>query len=127
MISQNYPVIETLQHLAIHNDIWIWSGRSDEVWNDTRVWLRRHVKYFQEFRMRPEDDFTPDDQLKIGWLKSLPDDQRKRIRAVFDDRDKMVKAWRDNGPACFQVAPGNFRSMYSLWEVIRAIILPQLL
>jgi hypothetical protein len=27
---------------------------------------------------------------------------------TFDDRDKVVKMWRDNGIICFQVAPGDF-------------------
>lgn len=104
----NYPVIETLQHLAIHNDIWIWSGRSDEVRWATHHWLQRHVRLHQELRMRNADDFTPDEQLKKSWLDGLPESKRKRIRAVFDDRDKVVKMWRDNGVPCFQVAPGNF-------------------
>ena len=30
------------------------------------------------------------------------------IMCVFDDRDKVVKMWRENGISCFQVAPGNF-------------------
>jgi len=27
---------------------------------------------------------------------------------VFDDRDKVVNMWRENGIPCLQVAPGNF-------------------
>jgi len=27
---------------------------------------------------------------------------------VFDDRDRVVKMWRENGIRCFQVAEGNF-------------------
>jgi hypothetical protein len=30
------------------------------------------------------------------------------ILCIFDDRDKVVKMWRSNGIACFQVAPGDF-------------------
>ena len=49
----------------------------------------------------------PDDELKKRWLDQLftnTDD----VHCVFDDRDKVVKMWRDNGLTCFQVAPGNF-------------------
>jgi len=27
---------------------------------------------------------------------------------VYDDRDQVVKMWRDEGLTCMQVAPGNF-------------------
>ena len=30
------------------------------------------------------------------------------VVAVFDDRDKVVKMWREIGLTCMQVAPGNF-------------------
>ncbi|WP_435575134.1 hypothetical protein [Burkholderia plantarii] len=33
---------------------------------------------------------------------------RRRIVAVFDDRDSVVAMWRDAGVTCFQVAPGEF-------------------
>lgn len=33
---------------------------------------------------------------------------RRRLVAVFDDRDKVVSMWRARGVACFQVAPGAF-------------------
>jgi hypothetical protein len=37
-----------------------------------------------------------------------PTHDRMRLMCVFDDRDKVVKMWRDEGVACFQVAPGEF-------------------
>ena len=48
----------------------------------------------------------PDEKLKKSWLTDLtkPD----RVMCVFDDRDKVVKMWRDNGLTCFQVAEGAF-------------------
>ncbi len=51
--------------------------------------------------------FMPDDQLKKLWLDQLfpnTDD----VLCVFDDRDKVVKMWRENGLSCLQVAEGNF-------------------
>jgi hypothetical protein len=32
----------------------------------------------------------------------------KTIMCAFDDRDKVVKMWRDNNISCFQVGYGNF-------------------
>jgi hypothetical protein len=34
--------------------------------------------------------------------------QGKEIMCVFDDRDKVVKMWRENGISCFQVNYGDF-------------------
>ena len=51
----------------------------------------------------------PDDTLKQNWLDLLfPDNKKEDIVCVFDDRDKVVKMWRDNGLTCFQVAEGAF-------------------
>jgi len=53
--------------------------------------------------------FMPDDKLKKKWLDDIfPGDKKDSILCVFDDRDKVVKMWRDNGLSCFQVADGNF-------------------
>ena len=40
---------------------------------------------------------------------------------VVDDRDKVVKMWRDLGLNTFQVAPGNFQSIMML-EVLKNLI-----
>lgn len=114
----NVPVIQTLQALRSSGaEIWIWSGRSDEVRQQTVDWLRLHIgrwsgfEWFrapEAFLMRKADDFTPDDELKLGWLAGLEPPERARLTAVFDDRDKVVAMWRKFGVPCFQVAPGGF-------------------
>jgi hypothetical protein len=58
--------------------------------------------------MRPEGDFTPDEQLKFSWLTEMEPPERNRLIATFDDREKVVKMWREAGVPCFQVAPGAF-------------------
>jgi hypothetical protein len=35
-------------------------------------------------------------------------DWKDDVVAVFDDRDKVVNMWRENGLTCMQVAYGNF-------------------
>jgi hypothetical protein len=112
----NWPVIYTLTALMKSGaDVWVWSGRSAEVMNETLSWLHRFVSQgFGEdaediqLCMRPEGDFTPDEQLKAGWLESLNEFDRRRLVAIFDDRQKVVDMWRSKGVACFQVAPGTF-------------------
>lgn len=107
----NLPVIETLRALADAGaDVWVFSGRSDEVREQTHDWLCKHVLFLfeQHVMMRPAGDFTPDDRLKLRWLNEMLPADRERLVAVFEDRDRMVKMWRAQGIACFQVAPGDF-------------------
>ena len=59
--------------------------------------------------MRPATDYTPDNDLKQAWLNQhFPGDQKDRILCVYDDRNQVVKMWRDSGLTCMQVAPGDF-------------------
>ena len=83
----------------------IFSGRDEISRAETEAWLDGYDVHFHTMKMRPQGSFTPDDILKKQWLDELGAD---RVFCVFDDRDKVVQMWRDNGLTCFQVAPGNF-------------------
>lgn len=100
-------VIAILRALCDRFRIYLVSGRSDEVRQETVDWLALNHVPWHELIMRRQGDHTPDNILKIGWVKGgrIPQD---RILCVFDDRDKVVRAWRDAGIPCFQVAEGNF-------------------
>lgn len=107
----NTAVIKTMQSLYHSGcEIWIWSGRSDAVRDKTNAWLSQNdLSYACSFlRMRKDGDFTPDDELKLSWLHELTPQDEARLVAIFDDRDKVVKMWRENGIPCFQVASGDF-------------------
>lgn len=108
----NEPVIDTLLRLLDSGvDVWIWSGRSSEVMGQTKDWLADQLGSFGHgvpLCMRVEGDFTPDEALKASWLEGMASYDRRRLVAVFDDRDKVVAMWRSNGIPCFQVAPGAF-------------------
>ena len=113
--APNWPVIATMHALLKSGaDVQIWSGRSAEVMNETLTWLHRWVFGGDidadevQLVMRREGDFTPDEQLKAGWHDALSELDRRRLVAVFDDRQKVVDMWRSKGVACFQVAPGEF-------------------
>ncbi|MBX7147071.1 MAG: hypothetical protein K1X44_07170 [Alphaproteobacteria bacterium] len=100
-------VITILQALYPLFKIYIVSGRSDEVRKQTEDWLRlNHVPY-HHLIMRKEGDHIPDTILKISWVHQglIPKDH---ILCVFDDRNKVVKMWRDAGITCFQVVEGDF-------------------
>jgi hypothetical protein len=104
----NWPVIHTLMSLFRSGaDVFIVSGRSDLVRLETEDWLLKHGIPFDGLIMRKHGDYTPDDILKLSWMNdgTIP---KHRIKMVFDDRDKVVKMWREQGITCFQVAEGNF-------------------
>ena len=58
--------------------------------------------------MRDEGDYTADDTLKRSWYENMLSEDRARLVAVFDDRDRVVKMWRDVCVTCFQIADGEF-------------------
>ena len=123
--TPNKPVVKMAQ--LFHNDgfrIVIFSGRNDRSFHATRDWLKIHNVPFDLLVMRPDkfkDDswpvadgnpatfdmrFMPDEILKKKMLDTFVD--IKDVFLVVDDRDKVVKMWRDLGLDTFQVAPGDF-------------------
>lgn len=111
----NLPVIRTMEKLRNHADVWIFSGRSDEVMDKTVNWLEKHTSFTSEdllfkdmLTMRREGDNTEDHLLKESWLENMLHIDRKRLVATFDDRRRVVDMWRSKGITCFQVAPGDF-------------------
>ena len=57
--------------------------------------------------LRPNDDFTPDDEFKSKLADKFIE-MGGKIDLIFDDRQKVVDMWRANGIPCLQVAPGDF-------------------
>jgi hypothetical protein len=111
----NEPVLKVMESLRRFADVWIFSGRSEEVKDKTIRWLCDHtsfspwqLEYEGLLTMRQAGDYTADDLLKKQWLDAMLVDDRKRLVAAFDDRDRVVKMWRAAGVACFQVAEGEF-------------------
>ena len=109
------PVIRVMETLRYSGaDIRVWSGRSDMAKEQTIDWLAHHTSFCTweleppVLLMRQEKDYTPDDEMKQQWLSELSKEDRDRLVAVFDDRDKVVAMWRKNEVPCFQVAPGEF-------------------
>ena len=107
----NNAVITMLRLLKdAGNRIVILSGRSKATKDATKDWLNKFDVPFDILKMRPtskEFMFMPDDQLKQMWLDKLFTDKND-IVCVFDDRQKVVDMWRNNGLTCMQVANGDF-------------------
>ena len=111
----NTPVIKMAQLFAEDGfTIIIFSGRSDRTEHTTRSWLSRNRVPFNKLVMRPHKtmNFIPDEILKKDMLDKHADiddvflvvDDRQKV----DDRNKVVKMWRDLGLTVFQVAEGDF-------------------
>jgi hypothetical protein len=83
------------------------SGRSASIWDLTLVWLNHHGLPPGALYMRQTGDHKDDDLLKIEMLEQIRADGYEPVMA-FDDRTRVVNAWRAAGIPCAQVAPGDF-------------------
>ena len=123
--TPNQPVIKMAQLFKADGfNIVIFSGRNDRGFVATKLWLTEHDVPHDLLVMRPDkfkanswpiadgNPATPD----MRWM---PDEILKKVMLdtfvdindvflVVDDRDKVVKMWRDLGLNTFQVAPGDF-------------------
>lgn len=85
------------------------SGREDKDYcrSITEAWLTVHNIQYNELYMRKFKDFRSDDIVKreiyYEFIAGNYD-----VEFVLDDRDKVVKMWRELGLTCLQVAEGNF-------------------
>lgn len=86
------------------------SGRQDtkQCREDTEKWLKDNLGLSEvTLIMRSEGDFRPDDVVKKELYQNYIKD-RYNVVCVFDDRDKVVRMWRNLGLLCCQVYYGNF-------------------
>lgn len=87
----------------------VMSGREGtlQCQKDTGEWLEKHQIPFDELHMRAEGDQRDDrivkKELYEKWVKD-----RYNVKFVLDDRDRVVKMWREQGLKVLQVAEGDF-------------------
>lgn len=85
----------------------ILSGRTDDCKDVTEQWLQDNRIPYDEIHMRKAGDIRNDAIVKKEiyeeWVKP-----RFNVRFVLDDRDRVVKMWRDEGLKVLQVAYGDF-------------------
>jgi predicted kinase len=88
------------------------SGRPDinNVRADTEDWLRKYVRLpFKKLLMRPADRLQINDAIIKRDLFDTHIRNSYNIGVVFDDRDRVVRMWREElGLDCLQVAYGDF-------------------
>ena len=121
----NPPVIKMAQMFKADGfKIVIFSGRNDRGFHATKDWLKIHRVPFDLLILRPDKfkadswpiadgnpatpdmRFMPDEILKKKMLDAFVDIDD--VFLVVDDRDKVVKMWRELGLNTFEVAPGDF-------------------
>jgi phosphoglycolate phosphatase-like HAD superfamily hydrolase len=99
-------MVELARHLMKVETVVFVSGRSDEVRDETANWLKRH-RLQGPLYMRRAGDRRSDFIVKAELLDRVLADGYEPIMA-FDDRDQVVKMWREKGIPCAQVAEGDF-------------------
>ncbi|SRR5579883_132666 len=103
-------VADILRHYSTTHNIVFVSGRPEHTRSDTVAWLQKHVPFIEQYSlyMRPNGDFRPDNIVKAELYDQHIEPEYGAPFFVLDDRDKVVKMWREKGLICLQVAEGNF-------------------
>lgn len=99
------PVIDIAKLLYPFYEIVIMTGRSDIVMEETREWMKHYGMPWDRLFMRPDAERAADHELKKAWVTQLG---IENIHCVFDDRNSVVKMFRELGLTVFQPAEGDF-------------------
>lgn len=110
----NQPVKEILYKMRRQDErtirapfIILVSGRSSKFLEQTHEWLKRNFLSYDRLYLRKDGDFRKDVIVK----QEIYEDHIKgkfNVLFVLDDRDQVVRFWRDQGLTCLQVAYGAF-------------------
>ena len=76
-------------------------------WISRNVYDRLNTQDTFKLVLRKKGDYRTDWVVKYELYRDIIQ-YNYDVQLVFDDRDQVVKMWRDNGLPCFQVAFGNF-------------------
>ncbi len=104
----NWPVIDVIRSLwAGGVQVICLSGRPDSCRVDTEQWLKIHMGMVSELHMRRHGDVRNDAIIKYEIFQRVLA-PRFNVVAAFDDRDRVVRVWRQLGLTVFQVNDGDF-------------------
>lgn len=105
----NYPLVDLLRILSGSIDIIFFSGRegTEQCRQDTAKWLNDNVGIPYQLYMRKEKDYRSDEIIKEELFKENIENNYYCI-GIFDDRNRVVKKWRELGLLCCQVYEGDF-------------------
>lgn len=117
----NQPVIDLIKRFKliydfermesdgeINSKIILMSGRMDKCLSQTTDWLKQNNVPWDFLLMRKTNDYRQDSIVKKELYERHIRDEYY-VEAIFDDRDSVVKMWREElGLLCLQVYYGNF-------------------
>jgi hypothetical protein len=99
----NEPVAAVFyDHFVASREMWIVSGRSERVREQTEDWLYKHGIYYGKLLLRaPGDERSPAD-VKLRWLHdgTIP---KERVLCVYDNELPVINMYRAEGFNCFHV------------------------
>lgn len=98
-------MIHSLQQQG-HQIIFI-TGRDEECRGVTTEWLDMNLTVPYMLYMREHGDKRPDNEIKLEIYKQEIENEYNVV-AVFEDRNKVVDMWRQQGLLCCQVYYGDF-------------------
>lgn len=109
---EDEPITETcllIETLSFAYDIVFCTGRREMCREKTVKWLNKYMSDVDAneylLLMRPDNDHRHDTEVKPELIKNI---NPNSIKFIFEDRNSMVKKWRELGFTCFQVADGDF-------------------
>jgi hypothetical protein len=103
----NEPIANLLAEIGYGIEIFLVSGREEKCREKTESWLEDNDIVFSELLMRKTSDFRKDAIVK----KEIYDEHIKgkyNVLYVLDDRNQVVKMWREQGLTVLQVNDGDF-------------------
>lgn len=80
------------------------SGRPETYRPETEAWLKRYTIHYDQLYMRPAGDTRADNIVKGEMLDRIKSDGWDPF-IVIDDRESVVRMWRERGLVCLQAAP----------------------
>ena len=107
-------IIELVEYLdiilPISETVFV-TGRPEKCREDTEAWLKEHVPTFLNtdtpLLMRKDGDYRGDDIVKREIYEDYIEPYCE-VMYVIDDRNRVVKMWRELGLTVLQVADGEF-------------------
>lgn len=105
-IEQIVSLVRVLQEDPAFKII-LCSGRIESCRNVTQAWMDDHSIYPEEILLRKNNDNRHDIIVKPEMLLDAGI-STEQIAFVIEDRNSMVKKWREMGLVCLQPAEGDF-------------------
>lgn len=109
------PICDLVQRLACFYDIVFVSGRRESCRADTESWIMDNLGLelisVNAVCLRGNGDFRHDTLVKPELLQAYMDKfgcKQTDVAFILEDRNSMVKKWRELGYTCLQVAEGDF-------------------